>query len=393
MAEDLEYFRARLNGAAISTYVLVMLVVPLKLWCRASSGGWRNLGLDDYLSVLALGCANVFFYICMYGMGPYLARHALSDVQLAEVIDFLRFLFAGQLLYVVSLAMIKYTILAFYWRLLCVRARIPILIAVFIVTAWALSIICLVIFTCSPIEAQWDLTIVDSKCISLGVVYVSGSIPNVVTDVIILLLPIPYVWRLQAPLAQRFILGGMFMLGCFVSVVPVVRLTILVGIPLSSSDVTYNTKEVIIWSIVEINIGLVSACLPSMKRALSLLYLDRLIPGSTGRNTTPDPNGFAPTTRAVSERSRGQQIKRLSGRLLSSFAGMTMLDDDEDSYQMIHATHQMRGKNVINVVSSRRRGDSDTDVEDPEMCRSHDGGISIQRQWSVLVHERNKREK
>lgn len=67
MTETLEQFQARLTGAAISTYILVMFVVPLKLWCRASSSRWRSLGLDDYLCVAALACANAFFYVCMYG--------------------------------------------------------------------------------------------------------------------------------------------------------------------------------------------------------------------------------------------------------------------------------------------------------------------------------------
>lgn len=71
MAETLEEFRARLNGAATSTYILVMLVVPLKLWCRVTVAGWKGFGLDDYLCVLALACANVFFYICMCGKYPF----------------------------------------------------------------------------------------------------------------------------------------------------------------------------------------------------------------------------------------------------------------------------------------------------------------------------------
>lgn len=75
------------------------------------------------------------------GMRPYLARHALTDVQLDEVINFLRYLFASQLLYFFTLAMIKYTILAFYWRIFSVKARIPILIGVFLVTAWLFSIV------------------------------------------------------------------------------------------------------------------------------------------------------------------------------------------------------------------------------------------------------------
>jgi hypothetical protein len=68
-------------------------------------------------------------------MSPNLVRHALTEVPLNDVIDFLRFLFAGQLLYVVLLAMVKITILAFYWRLFSVSSRLPICIALFIVLA------------------------------------------------------------------------------------------------------------------------------------------------------------------------------------------------------------------------------------------------------------------
>lgn len=74
-------------------------------------------------------------------MGPNLGLHVIEDVPISDVIGFLKFLFAGQLLYVISLATIKFTILAFYWRLFSVALRIPILIALFIVTAWALSVV------------------------------------------------------------------------------------------------------------------------------------------------------------------------------------------------------------------------------------------------------------
>lgn len=66
--ESLQVFRKRLDGAAISTYVLIMTLVPLKLWCRKRAGGWTNLGLDDALSVLSLLIANGFFWVCLIGM-------------------------------------------------------------------------------------------------------------------------------------------------------------------------------------------------------------------------------------------------------------------------------------------------------------------------------------
>jgi hypothetical protein len=68
MTETLEQFRARLDGAAISSYILVMLVVPLKLWCRTTGGARASsLGWDDTISVVALASANAFFFVCMLG--------------------------------------------------------------------------------------------------------------------------------------------------------------------------------------------------------------------------------------------------------------------------------------------------------------------------------------
>lgn len=60
-------FRRRLDGVAYSTYILIMILVPLKIWCRKKAGGWRNIRLDDYMSILALLIANGFFYVCIIG--------------------------------------------------------------------------------------------------------------------------------------------------------------------------------------------------------------------------------------------------------------------------------------------------------------------------------------
>ena len=45
-----------------------MLVVPLKVWCRKKAGGWANVGMDDWATLVALGVANAFFYVCIIGM-------------------------------------------------------------------------------------------------------------------------------------------------------------------------------------------------------------------------------------------------------------------------------------------------------------------------------------
>lgn len=61
-----ENVRANLDGAAITTYVLFMIVVPLKFWCRLNSGH-KRLGLDDVLTAVGAIVVNTFFYITMIG--------------------------------------------------------------------------------------------------------------------------------------------------------------------------------------------------------------------------------------------------------------------------------------------------------------------------------------
>jgi len=65
-------YRHRLDGVAISTYVLIMLLVPLKIFCRQRHGGWHNVRMDDYMSMFALACANGFFYVCIIGTSFYI---------------------------------------------------------------------------------------------------------------------------------------------------------------------------------------------------------------------------------------------------------------------------------------------------------------------------------
>jgi hypothetical protein len=77
LTEDSTAYRMRLDGVAYMTYALMTLFVPLKLWCRRRAGGWDNIGLDDYMTVIALLFANGFFWTCMIGMFSAVHSRAL----------------------------------------------------------------------------------------------------------------------------------------------------------------------------------------------------------------------------------------------------------------------------------------------------------------------------
>lgn len=71
--------QSSLYGAGLSTYPLMMIAVPLKLWGRILKGGLAGLGWDDALCVLALVLDNAFFYSCMIGTELSCANKRLVD--------------------------------------------------------------------------------------------------------------------------------------------------------------------------------------------------------------------------------------------------------------------------------------------------------------------------
>ena len=66
--------------------------------------------------------------------------------------------------------------------------------------------------SCIPLRALWDFSITDAKCINLLALYKAGSV-NIVTDVLIVILPITSLWKVQISKAQKISISFIFMLG------------------------------------------------------------------------------------------------------------------------------------------------------------------------------------
>ncbi|KAH7018654.1 hypothetical protein B0J12DRAFT_722435 [Macrophomina phaseolina] len=381
----IEAYRRRIDGVAWTTYILMMLLVPLRIFCRKKSRGWSNVRLDDYMSVLALLPANGFFYACIIGMRKSLGLHIAEITDPDRIIEFLKIVYIIQIMYVWAISITKFSVLAFYWRLFSVSARITIWIVTFMAVSWFVALVFLTIFTCVPVQAAWDVTITNAKCTPLRPLYVGASIPNVILDFIIVMLPIPYVWRLHAPVAQRLLLAGIFALGTFIAVVSLVRLIIFIQIPIGTQgDLTYNFREIIVWSIVELNIGLTCACLPSLKPAFDMIGLAKLFSftssrPSNGKSHGPSSNLPSLGMGTVGSRATGPRKKGPTGGLFSTLAGLKKTDS-EDGLKIID-NESAHGKQNDGIEMSRLSNDSS------QRNAPSNSGISVQRDWSVFMDE------
>ena len=118
-------------------------------------------------------------------------------------------------LWLATAAAIKASLLFLYYRLFGVSSgfRLAVHICAVIVFCQWISLTFAGIFQCIPVAAFLNGAIQNAKCIDLETFAIVSGILNLLTDVLILCLPMRMVWGLYATRAQKLTLTGIFLLG------------------------------------------------------------------------------------------------------------------------------------------------------------------------------------
>ncbi len=113
-----------------------------------------------------------------------------------------------------ALLLVKISVLCFYQRIfVTARATKQLLwITGGLASVWFTSMTLAVIFECTPIRAAWDVE-VNGGCINRWSFYMGSAVPSIVLDLILLIIPVPFLWRLQMGTSQKIGLTVTFLLG------------------------------------------------------------------------------------------------------------------------------------------------------------------------------------
>ncbi|CAK39197.1 uncharacterized protein An06g01290 [Aspergillus niger] len=237
----------RNDAVVVCMYTLAFVTIGFRLFSRIKIQQ-ANIGLDDWLIVGALlsGTANM---ACAIAGGHYgLGKHVWV-VTLDEIIH-----------------MVHWTMWA------CIALSIGYWIG------------CSVAFLCScqPISYYWtqyENPLGGYVRYDLYPFYIAHAVVNMAGDLLILLVPIPLVWRLKLRVGQKIQILSIFLLGGFVCVASAIRIYYFTFI--NDVDVTWNLGNVFIWSSVEPSIGIVCACLPVLQPLFRTIINRRSLPNRT----------------------------------------------------------------------------------------------------------------
>ncbi|KAF2804350.1 uncharacterized protein BDZ99DRAFT_575572 [Mytilinidion resinicola] len=320
------------GGASVITTDVIMVVltgvwVGFRLYARKMKR--MQLQVEDYFLLIAL----IFFYIMivisflmvyMGGLG-----HHIALLNASTITNLLKFSLASQVLYAVSLGLVKCSICLMLARIFFVRPFvIAARVAMGFAASWGLMTFLIGILICQPIEMNWNPEVKGGKCGNQNAAFASVGIVDLLTDLVILLLPMPMVAKLQIPRANKIGLVCIFCTGMLYVASPffpqsalILSLryentnvrwgirTMAIGIvrvvavtTVNFKDFSTDAKDAHIYSVVEVGIAIIVSCSPTLRPIFDKIFrtISNLSSGTksnignqylsnrTGRSTTAD---------------------------------------------------------------------------------------------------------
>ncbi|KAF6808830.1 integral membrane protein [Colletotrichum sojae] len=264
-------------AVVVSVTVLALVSVILRLVSRHIKA--QKLWWDDYLIVWSMlwNLVVVAFIFAMHSVG--MGLHA-DEVGLDNIVLMAKYLVVAEILYAWNLGWTKLSLLLMYYRIFHIPffKKMTYAIGAF-VFAWVICITFLFIFICVPVEKLWypDLP---GHCINQVATWIANAASTLFTDLLILILPLPQIWKLQLQKAEKIALTFAFGLGFFVVFTSAYRTSVL--FTYSNSDPSYTLAPTVGWTAIEMSAGIVSACLPTLRPAMQTAARAVGITGSMG---------------------------------------------------------------------------------------------------------------
>ncbi|KAL1838830.1 hypothetical protein VTJ49DRAFT_2187 [Mycothermus thermophilus] len=195
----------------VATLVLVAVPVCLRFYIRLRI--IRKVGPDDIalgLTVLALyGSAIGAAVATKYGLGYH-----YDTLSIDEKAMFLKLVFFSSLGYHGTVMLLKAAFLLQYRRVFPLpKFQLLCDTGLALLAAWTVAGLVGGLLVCLPLSGNWDPRNLNWNCDRRLVFWTAHGVAHVVSDVLILVMPMPLLRTLPLPRVHKIILIGLFSLG------------------------------------------------------------------------------------------------------------------------------------------------------------------------------------
>ncbi|KAI1291385.1 hypothetical protein F5Y03DRAFT_400748 [Xylaria venustula] len=261
-----------LGGDQVVTVIFILtpfsiIFLGLRLWSRHIKN--VPLAFNDYMAILALiftiGENAVSLVDAFLGTsGVHISEIAMKDPSLLQT--FLKLITPGEILWAAANTCTKLSIISLYTTLFPIRTfhyvsygTMVVSLAFFIVAFLEAFLLCI------PIQFNLNKSISEDSCNQNQAFFAIGVI-NVIIDAFVVILPMPMLFTLQIPFLKRLGIAVMFSLGAVICILSLFRIISIQK--WDFNDITFGAAQISIFTAVEPALGVVNACLPTIKPAL-----------------------------------------------------------------------------------------------------------------------------
>ncbi|PPJ55176.1 hypothetical protein CBER1_05425 [Cercospora berteroae] len=333
------------RAGLVAAGVLFTLVGIFAITCRVLTlvQRRRKIGYDDHAMFAAFACAIGYtmavFVSVRWGVGL-----ELGDVPVNWATKAIQAIYTDEIFYYMTIFCIKLSLMFLYLRLAAelrgwfFYASVGLLVLLIL---HFITTIAVVATQCVPIHKYWRPS-TPGTCIDITAFFYSTSIFTIITDLIMIMLPIPIIWRIPRDRRQKIAILSAFLVAGGGTLASCIRLY-SIKIFTQSRQPMRDAAVISLWSFIEINLGILCASSAVIKpifsktRAPSLEKegARRLRSAAGNRGTIGTPRHKPRTTISRDLKDFGRWSQSQASTAVTSPVGVVSRKDSEEGMELV----------------------------------------------------------
>ncbi|KAF2269567.1 hypothetical protein CC78DRAFT_422505, partial [Lojkania enalia] len=290
-------------GVAVMLTVLDIATVFLRLYNRKRLR--QDIQADDWLMIPSMLLILGLLVVLVYGIHRHALGYASPLVlqardygaeQITEMAEILSLTAKMEYSFLVivapALGFVKVSIIAFYRRIFVVEKHsfrdarnFFMILMIVLISLWSAGFCLAFMWMCKgDFNAAFQPpAVLMQKCVNTVMLGFAFSVSDFVTDVIIISIPMPFVWQLHLSIGKKLAVTAVFLLGILASISSLIRMIWMIWAKNVGFDPTMDgeliTTGQLFWFYVEVTIGVFAACLPTLRGLFQSKGFDSFVRG------------------------------------------------------------------------------------------------------------------
>ncbi|KAI1318352.1 hypothetical protein F5Y16DRAFT_135279 [Xylariaceae sp. FL0255] len=273
----------------------------------------RPLHIEDAFLIVSVVASLVLVVLTFWAICNGLGAHT-SELAWNQIVVQFKLLFSATWTWIISTSTCKISLLFLYLRLFNPIFWFRRVIWALIVIHLVYVIIFLVYFStrCTPIWAEWDEILSQTNCRSLSTPEVACVATNIVLDFLVVVLPTPFIIKLQMPINKKIGICAMLSLGLGAIAMLGWHLSTTLD-PAQPPDTVYELYVIALQSHLVLYFGIIAANIPILGPLFTRLSVTKILPFTKSSPSSGPNSKFGNPPSFVSFGSPGRKQPKTGG--------------------------------------------------------------------------------